>query len=68
MVTSSEFRGFDVVRRGYERTQVDRYLRALSQTDAAVPAPAFDVAWRGYDRAQVDARVAELLGNRSTSG
>ena len=55
-----EFRGFDIVRRGYDRGQVDEFLRVLSAGTAPTAPPAFDIARRGYDRAQVDARIAEL--------
>ncbi|MGW2485681.1 DivIVA domain-containing protein [Streptomyces sp. NPDC001606] len=68
MSTSSEFRGFDVVLRGYDRRQVDRYLKALAQGDSPEPLPAFRVVLRGYDRRQVDARIAELLRGGGASG
>ncbi|MFF2117262.1 hypothetical protein ACFVXH_08010 [Kitasatospora sp. NPDC058184] len=61
MSTSPEFRGFDLVRRGYDREQVDHYLRALSGAVSLPPVPAFEIRWRGYDREQVDARIADLL-------
>ncbi|MFE4973547.1 hypothetical protein ACFRAR_15705 [Kitasatospora sp. NPDC056651] len=61
MSTPPDFRGFDLVRRGYDREQVDNYLTALSQAGSPPPPPAFQIRWRGYDREQVDARVAELL-------
>ncbi|MGW3076360.1 MULTISPECIES: hypothetical protein [unclassified Kitasatospora] len=64
MSTSPEFRGFDLVRRGYDRPEVDDYLRALSGAGAPPPVPAFRIMWRGYDREQVDARIAELLRRR----
>lgn len=57
-----DFHGFDIVRRGYDRAQVDAYLRLLSAGQAPAAPPAFDLARRGYDRAQVDARIAELGG------
>ncbi|MFF4508353.1 DivIVA domain-containing protein [Streptomyces sp. NPDC001401] len=57
---SQGFRGFDVVRRGYDRSQVDEYLRLLAAGTAPTAPPAFDLARRGYDRGQVDARIAEL--------
>ncbi|MFE4519766.1 DivIVA domain-containing protein, partial [Kitasatospora sp. NPDC056783] len=50
MSTPPEFRGFDLVRRGYDREQVDGYLAALAQAAPVPPAPAFQVRWRGYDR------------------
>ena len=58
--SSQDFRGFDIVRRGYDRAQVDAYLRDLAGGTAPAAPPAFDLARRGYDRAQVDARIAEL--------
>ncbi|MFF2546911.1 DivIVA domain-containing protein [Kitasatospora sp. NPDC058063] len=67
MSTSPEFRGFDLVRRGYDREQVDRYLRALSEAGSPPPQPAFPIRWRGYDRDQVDARIADLLRGRGGS-
>jgi len=48
------------VRRGYDRRQVDDYLRLLAAGQDPSTPPAFDVARRGYDRAQVDARIGEL--------
>ncbi|MFJ6621498.1 DivIVA domain-containing protein [Kitasatospora sp. NPDC091335] len=62
-----EFRGFDLVRRGYDRPEVDRYLDALSGAGAPPPVPAFRIRWRGYDREQVDARIADLLRGRGGS-
>ncbi len=62
MSASFGFAGFDLVRRGYERTQVDAYLNRLAAGERPADPPAFDIVWRGYDRAQVDARVRELLG------
>ncbi|MGW2352926.1 hypothetical protein [Actinacidiphila glaucinigra] len=68
MSTSSEFRGFDLTRRGYDRHQVDRYLKALSEVDSPVGPPPFKIVWRGYDRQQVDARIKDLLADRGISG
>ncbi|MEV7187350.1 hypothetical protein [Kitasatospora sp. NPDC093102] len=67
MSTSSEFRGFDLVRRGYDRPQVDSYLNALSEAGPPPSPPAFRIRWRGYDREQVDARIADLLHGRGSS-
>jgi DivIVA domain-containing protein len=64
MSTPAEFRGFDVVLRGYDRDQVDRYLEALSQADSPMAPPAFRVVLRGYDRRQVDARIKDVLRDR----
>ncbi|MGW4815077.1 hypothetical protein ACWEPB_26030 [Kitasatospora cineracea] len=47
---------FDLVRRGYDRAQVDAHL-ALPPAQRSRPA-AFDLARRGYDRAQVDRALA----------
>ncbi|WP_405871362.1 DivIVA domain-containing protein [Streptomyces sp. NBC_00005] len=55
-----EFWGFDIARRGYDRAQVDAYMRLLAAGTAPTAPPAFDLARRGYDRSQVDARIAEL--------
>ncbi|MFF4314654.1 DivIVA domain-containing protein [Streptomyces sp. 900105755] len=55
-----EVHGFEIVRRGYDRAQVDAYLALLAAGTAPDAPPAFDIMRRGYDRAQVDARLAEL--------
>ncbi|MFJ1757838.1 hypothetical protein [Kitasatospora sp. NPDC088134] len=47
---------FDLVRRGYDRAQVDAHL-ALPPERRPRPA-AFDLARTGYDRAQVDRALA----------
>ncbi|MFJ9870802.1 hypothetical protein [Streptomyces sp. NPDC101165] len=57
---AEHFRGFDIVRRGYDRPQVDTYLAGLAAGTAPAAPPAFDIVRRGYDRAQVDTRLAEL--------
>ncbi|MGW7586790.1 DivIVA domain-containing protein [Kitasatospora sp. NPDC054768] len=67
MSTSPEFHGFDLVRRGYDRPEVDSYLDALSRAAPPPPVPAFRIRWRGYDREQVDARIADLLRGRDAS-
>jgi hypothetical protein len=66
--TSSEFRGFDLMRRGYNRRQVDRYLKTLSEVDSPVGPPPFKIVGRGYNRQQVDARIKDLLADRGISG
>ncbi|MGW4568399.1 DivIVA domain-containing protein [Streptomyces sp. NPDC004561] len=58
---AGDFRGFDIVRRGYDRAQVDAFL-ARPAAGAAAEAPVFDIVRRGYDRAQVDARVTAIRG------
>ncbi|MFE4869848.1 hypothetical protein [Streptomyces sp. NPDC056682] len=68
MSTSSEFRGFDLVRRGYDRHQVDHYLKALSEAGSPVGPPPFRIAGRGYDRHQVDVRIRDLLADRGING
>ncbi|WP_326582422.1 hypothetical protein OG889_27550 [Streptomyces sp. NBC_00481] len=68
MSSPLEFRGFDLVRRGYDRHQVDRYLEALPEANPPVGPPPFRVVGRGYDRQQVDARIRELLADRGISG
>jgi DivIVA domain-containing protein len=62
MFMVSDFHGFAIVRRGYDRAQVDAYISRLVAGTAPDAPPVFDLARRGYDRAQVDARVAELRG------
>lgn len=64
MPKPSGFRGFDVVLRGYDRHQVDRYLAALAEADSPVGPPSFPIVTRGYDRRQVDARITDLLADR----
>jgi DivIVA domain-containing protein len=61
VLMADEFR-FGIVRRGYDRAQVDAYISRLVGGTAPDAPPVFDLARRGYDRAQVDARVAELRG------
>ncbi|MFG2830566.1 DivIVA domain-containing protein [Streptomyces sp. NPDC048434] len=68
MSKPSEFRGFNVVWRGYNRQQVDRYLEALSEADTPVGPPPFQIVGRGYDRQQVDARIRDLLADKGISG
>ncbi|MFB7618708.1 hypothetical protein [Kitasatospora sp. NPDC056181] len=58
----SDFRGFDLVRRGYDRGQVDGFLAALETGEAPAQPPRFKIVWRGYDREQVEAHVRGLLG------
>ncbi|WP_438489878.1 DivIVA domain-containing protein [Streptomyces sp. S186] len=61
----SAFR-FGLVRRGYDRGQVDAYLDRLSQSGPPPSEPpAFDLVRRGYDRLQVDACIEELRARRS---
>ncbi|MEV7121025.1 hypothetical protein [Kitasatospora griseola] len=50
--------GFDVVRRGYDRQQVDAHL-ALPPGEQPRPA-AFDIVRFGYERRQVDEALREL--------
>lgn len=56
------FRGFDIVRRGYDRGEVDAYLLLLAAGADPGGVPVFTLVRRGYDPAQVEARVAELRG------
>ncbi|MER6050414.1 DivIVA domain-containing protein [Streptomyces sp. BHT-5-2] len=61
----SAFR-FELVRRGYDRGQVDAYVERLSQAGPPPSEPpAFDLVRRGYDRLQVDACIEELRARRS---
>ncbi|MEU2618912.1 DivIVA domain-containing protein [Streptomyces sp. NPDC007157] len=53
-----ENHGFEIVRRGYDRAQVDAYLALLAAGTAPDAPPVFDIVRRGYDRAQVDTRLA----------
>ena len=47
--------GFDIVLRGYDRYQVEGYLRRLFDREPPPSkAPAIDVVLRGFDRLQVD--------------
>ncbi|WP_433171770.1 DivIVA domain-containing protein [Actinoallomurus sp. CA-150999] len=57
---------FDIAWRGYDRRQVDEYLRRLSDDPTGTPPPAFDVVLRGYDRRQVERYLAE--GGRPDDG
>ncbi|MDN3353482.1 DivIVA domain-containing protein [Actinomadura sp. DC4] len=45
---------FGEVWRGYDRNQVEKYLRRPQDSDAP---PRFDVVLRGYDREEVDRYV-----------
>ncbi|GHE03498.1 hypothetical protein [Streptomyces alanosinicus] len=58
---ADDFQGFEIARRGYDRSQVDAYLVGLAEGTSPMAPPVFDIVRRGYDRAQVDARVAQLL-------
>ncbi|MFK0291603.1 DivIVA domain-containing protein [Streptomyces sp. NPDC090442] len=68
MSRPSEFRGFQVAWRGYDRQQVDLYLEVLAEADAPVGPPPFGVVRRGYDRRQVDVRIEELLAEKGAGG
>lgn len=51
---------FDIVWRGYDRRQVDEYLRRLAHEPAdSLPPPVFDVVLRGYDHRQVERYLTE---------
>jgi DivIVA domain-containing protein len=50
---------FSVAWRGYDRRQVDEYVRRLP--DRSGP-PVFDVVFRGYDRKEVEAYILRFLG------
>ncbi|MEU3073425.1 hypothetical protein [Streptomyces laurentii] len=52
--------GFELVRRGYDRHEVDAYISTLFATKSPVPPPQFRIAWRGYDRERVDTSLADL--------
>jgi len=56
---TDKFPGFELVRRGYDRDEVDRFLCGedggpLGET------PRFTIARRGYDRDQVEAFIRDL--------
>ncbi|MFE3653176.1 MULTISPECIES: hypothetical protein [unclassified Streptomyces] len=56
--------GFSLVRRGYDREQVEAYVERSSPAGPPAEPPAFDVARRGYDRQEVDAYIEELRARR----
>ncbi|WP_042399204.1 hypothetical protein [Streptacidiphilus carbonis] len=50
---------FDIVRRGYDRGQVDAYVAAVLGTGAEPTGfRGFDLTRRGYDRVAVDAWIS----------
>lgn len=53
---------FPVVWRGYDRRQVDEYVRSRTAggPGAGGTPPVFDVALRGYDRRAVDRYINEF--------
>jgi hypothetical protein len=56
---------FPVVWRGYDRRQVDEYVRSQATGGTAGPGavgtpPVFDVALRGYDRRAVERYINEF--------
>ncbi|MEU7022949.1 hypothetical protein ABZ990_20140 [Streptomyces sp. NPDC046203] len=56
-----EMFGFELVRRGYDRDQVDQYISELCATKSPAAPPVFRITWRrGYDRGQVDECIEEL--------
>ncbi|MFE0179072.1 hypothetical protein ACFWZ2_42880 [Streptomyces sp. NPDC059002] len=52
--------GFKIVRRGYDRVQVQDYIRRMSSTAPPAEPPSFEMDRRGYDCAQVDAYIEGL--------
>ncbi|MEU8139929.1 hypothetical protein [Streptodolium elevatio] len=56
---TDKFPGFDIVRRGYDRTQVDRFLEG-GDGGPLGDAPQFTITRRGYDRSQVEDFLAAL--------
>ncbi|WTW99524.1 DivIVA domain-containing protein [Streptomycetaceae bacterium NBC_01309] len=55
---TDKFPGFDVVRRGYDRGEVDRFLRGCD--GGPLGDPRFTIARRGYDPFQVEEFLATL--------
>ncbi|MGW0735609.1 DivIVA domain-containing protein [Streptomyces sp. NPDC002851] len=60
--------GFQIVRRGYDRAQVDAFVETLSAAAPLEPSLSFDVVRRGYDCGQVDAYLQGLLAGRRLGG
>ncbi|MFI9048503.1 DivIVA domain-containing protein [Streptomyces sp. NPDC053427] len=60
--------GFSIVRRGYDRGQVDAYVERLSGAEPPTDPPAFALTRRGYDRGQVDAYIGELRARNGLGG
>ncbi|GAA1533799.1 hypothetical protein GCM10009678_15130 [Actinomadura kijaniata] len=55
--------GFDIRWRGYDRVQVDDYLRGLTKRRglrSETPPPSFELVLRGYDQDQVDSFIQRL--------
>ncbi|MGR6997424.1 DivIVA domain-containing protein [Yinghuangia aomiensis] len=65
---TDKFPGFTVVRRGYDRREVDRFL--LGGDGGPLGEACFSIALRGYDRGEVDAFLAMLraAGVRTQTG
>ncbi|WP_436791914.1 DivIVA domain-containing protein [Yinghuangia sp. YIM S10712] len=55
---TDKFPGFSVVRRGYDRAEVDRFL--LGEDGGPFGPARFAVVRRGYDCGEVDAWISEL--------
>lgn len=55
---TDKFPGFTVVRRGYDRGEVDRFL--LGEEGGPFGAAQFTIARRGYDCGEVEAFLTEL--------
>ena len=60
--------GFTVVRRGYDRGQVDDYIERLSGAELPVDLPSFELVRRGYHREQVDTYISELRASKGLGG
>ncbi|WP_405939606.1 hypothetical protein OG338_25835 [Streptomyces sp. NBC_00726] len=52
--------GFRIVRRGYDRDQVDAYVTGLLGGAPPAEAVGFELVRRGYDRAGVDEVITRL--------
>jgi hypothetical protein len=55
---TDKFPGFTVVRRGYDRGEVDRFL--LGENGGPYGEAKFTLVRRGYDCGEVDTRLADL--------
>lgn len=56
---TDKFPGFDLVHRGYDRNEVDRFLRGEDGGPLGEP-PRFAIGRRGYDRDQVEEFIRDL--------
>lgn len=52
--------GFRIVRRGYDRDQVEAYIAGLRGGAPPAESVGFDLVRRGYERSRVDEVIARL--------